>query len=81
MEFGRKVMVKKQIEVKTPHDIFLDDLYAYIKHSYPRIGGLTREMMNMRPQDKSAITTVQIDQNFDYAEMHIDINLIIKTEV
>lgn len=74
-------MAKKQIEVKTPHDIFLDDLYVYLKHSYPSIKGVTREMISLRPHDQSAITSVHVDQNFDYAEMNIDINLIIRTEV
>ena len=70
-------MAKNQIEVKTPHDIFLDELYIYLKHSGPRMEGLTREMIKMRPHDKSAITTVSVDNFANETKMAIEINLII----
>lgn len=69
-------MSKKQIEVKTPHDIFLDDLFVYMKHCYPGIVGLTREMLSIKIGNASAITSVNIDQTFDHAEISMDIELI-----
>lgn len=74
-------MTKKQIEVKTPHDIFLDDLYVYLKHSYPSIKGITREMLQLPPHAESAISSVHVDQNFDYADMNIEINVVVRPEV
>lgn len=74
-------MAKTQIEVKTPHDIFLDDLLVYLKHCYPGIQGLTREMLSLKPHAASAITSVNVEHDFGYANIRMDIEIVARPEV